>query len=56
MFENKTKSVTVSSTNYRWTDGSVDTMVINDLEGEEEEIQGLHTIKFGFNCKLTVSA
>ena len=55
LFDNKTKSTTVDATTYTWIDGSADSMEINELVGVEEEIEGLHTIKINFNCKLTIS-
>tara|TARA_Y100000593_G_scaffold85681_1_gene163094 strand:- start:3655 stop:4113 length:459 start_codon:yes stop_codon:yes gene_type:complete len=55
LFNNKTKSTTVDSTTYTWVDGSVESMGINELVGQEETIEGLHAIKIDFNCKLTVS-
>lgn len=57
LFENK--ETTTTSTNSAgtsisrsWFDGTVDSMDINDLSGDEENIEGLHSIKCNFNCKL----
>ena len=55
MFENKTTSTTVGSTTLQWSDGSVNSMVINDMDTEEEAIEGLHSIKFDFSCNITAS-
>ena len=55
IFENKTKSTTVGSTTLQWSDGSINDMVINDLDEAESEIEGLHTIKLDFSCNITAS-
>ena len=55
MFENKTTSTTVGSTSLQWSDGSVNSMAINDLNDEEDAIEGLHSIKFDFSCNITAS-
>ena len=55
IFENKTKSTTVGSTTLQWADGSINDMVINDLDEAESEIEGLHTIKLDFSCNITAS-
>ena len=55
MFENKTTSTTVGSTTLQWSDGSVNNMVINDLDDEEEAIEGLHSVILDFSCNITAS-
>ena len=55
MFENKTTSTTVGSTTLNWSDGSVNSMVINDLDDDESAIEGLHSVKFDFSCNITAS-
>ena len=55
IFENKTKKTTVGSTTLQWSDGSIENMIINDLDDEESEIEGLHTIKMEFSCNITAS-
>ena len=55
IFENKTKKTTVGSTTLQWSDGSINDMVINDLDEAESEIEGLHTIKLDFSCNITAS-
>ena len=55
IFENKTKKTTVGSTTLQWADASIENMIINDLDDEESEIEGLHTIKMEFSCNITAS-
>ena len=55
IFENKTKKTTVGSTTLQWADASIENMIINDLDDEESEIEGLHTIKLQFSCNITAS-
>ena len=55
IFENKTKKTTVGSTTLQWSDGSINDMVINDLDEAESDIEGLHTIKLDFSCNITAS-
>ena len=55
MFENKTTSTTVGSTTLQWSDGSVNSMTINDMTTAEEAIAGLHSVKFDFSCNITAS-
>tara|TARA_Y100000034_G_C6647019_1_gene283084 strand:+ start:71 stop:544 length:474 start_codon:yes stop_codon:yes gene_type:complete len=57
LFENK--ETTTTSTNSAgtsitrsWFDGTVESMNINDLTEDESAIEGLHTIKCNFTCKL----
>ena len=40
------------SVTHKFLDGRCEEMVINDFEGEEEDINGLNVCKFIFNCKL----
>ena len=55
IFENKTKKTTVGSTTLQWSDGSINDMVIGDMDEAESEIEGLHTIKLDFSCNITAS-
>ena len=55
LFENRATSTTVGSTTLQWSDGSVNNMVINDLDDEEEAIEGLHSVKLDFSCNITAS-
>ncbi len=55
IFENKTKKTTVGSTTLQWADASINDMVIGDLDGDEEDVEGLHTIKLDFSCNITAS-
>jgi hypothetical protein len=56
----KTKSTTLSSgsgsntssVTHTWIDGVCEGFTINELEGEEEEIEGLNVAKFEFSCKI----
>ena len=55
----KNKSTTVSgsgnnssSVTHKWFDGVCDEFVINEFEGEEEEIDGVNVCRFIFNCKI----
>ena len=55
----KTKSTTVtgsgnnsSAVTHIWIDGKCDEFIINEFEGEEEEIDGLNVCRFIFNCKI----
>tara|TARA_Y100000310_G_C20492068_1_gene719726 strand:- start:139 stop:612 length:474 start_codon:yes stop_codon:yes gene_type:complete len=57
LFENKTNSTTSvnsagTSITREWLGGIVDSTTINDLTTEEAAIEGLHSIKCDFNCKL----
>ena len=55
IFENKIKSTTVGSTTLQWSDASVNSMVINDLDDAEAEVEGLHSVKLDFSCNITAS-
>ena len=55
MFENRFTSVTVGSTTLQWSDGSVNSMTINEMTTAEEAISGLHSIKLDFSCNITAS-
>ena len=55
IFENKTTKTTVGSTTLQWSDASVNSMVINDLDDAEDDIEGLHSIKLDFSCNITAS-
>ena len=55
----KTNSTTVtgsgnnsSSVTHVWIDGVCEEFIINEFEGDEEEIDGLNVCKFIFNCKI----
>lgn len=55
----KTKSSTItgsgnnsSAVTHTWLDGVCDEFVINEFEGDEEEIEGLNVCRFIFNCKI----
>jgi hypothetical protein len=52
MFNNKQKSITVGSKALKWLDGTISEMVINELEADEEEIEGLNSVSFAFTCKI----
>ena len=52
LFNNKSKSTTIDSSTYTWIDGVCEGFVVNEFVGEEEEIEGLNTAKFVFNCKI----
>ena len=41
-----------SSVSHSWIDGVCDEFIINEYEGEEEEIEGLNVCRFIFNCKI----
>ena len=55
IFENKTKKTTVGSTTLQWADASINNLVIGEMDEEESEIEGLHTIKLDFSCNITAS-
>ena len=42
-----------SCVTHKWIDGVCEEITINELEGAEEEIDGLNVAKFIFNCKIT---
>ena len=42
-----------SSVTHKWLDGVCDEVIINELDEDEEEIEGLNVCKFNFSCKLT---
>ena len=55
----KNKSTTLSgsgnnasSVTHKWFDGVCEELTINEFEGEEDEIDGLHVCRFIFNCKI----
>ncbi|QDP64306.1 MAG: hypothetical protein Unbinned4139contig1000_19 [Prokaryotic dsDNA virus sp.] len=52
LFNNKSKSTTINSTTHTWIDGVCEGFAINEFVGEEEEIEGLNTVKYVFNCKI----
>ena len=52
MFNNKQKSITVGSKTLKWLDGTISEMVINELEADEEDIEGLNSVSFAFTCKI----
>ena len=35
-----------------WYDGTVESMRINEMEAEEEAVDGLWTIKYNFVCRI----
>ena len=47
---NKTKSKTIGSTTLTWINGRAEDMIVNDLEGDEEDIDGLNVAKLTFTC------
>ena len=55
----KAKSTTVTGSgnnsnavSHSWIDGKCDEFIINEFEGDEEEIEGLNVCKFIFDCKI----
>jgi hypothetical protein len=52
LFNNKSKTTTVDSTTHTWIDGVCEGYTINEFVGGEEEIEGLNTVKYEFNCKI----
>ena len=53
LFSKNNLSTTVGSTTLNYYDGVVESMIINDFVGDEEEIDGLNVCKFEFNCTLS---
>ena len=41
-----------SSVTHTWIDGKCEELIINEFEGDEEEIEGLNLCRFIFNCKI----
>ena len=52
LFNNKSKTTTVDSITHTWIDGVCEGYTINEFVGGEEEIEGLNTVKYEFNCKI----
>ena len=52
LFNNQSKSTTISTTTYTWINGICDSIEINDFEGTEDEVEGLNVARFNFNCKI----
>tara|TARA_Y100001938_G_scaffold150794_1_gene243476 strand:+ start:2636 stop:3106 length:471 start_codon:yes stop_codon:yes gene_type:complete len=52
LFNNRTKSITVSSNELTWIDGKVEEVLINDVTADEAEVEGLHTVNMTFSCKI----
>tara|TARA_Y100001963_G_C6781741_1_gene450310 strand:- start:1549 stop:2001 length:453 start_codon:yes stop_codon:yes gene_type:complete len=50
LFTNKTKETTIGSTTFKWFGGVVEEVSIDDLEDDEVEVEGLHSIKTTFEC------
>jgi hypothetical protein len=55
----KTKSTTITGSGnnsnavtHVWIDGVCDEFIINEFEGDEEEIEGLNVCRFIFDCKI----
>ena len=52
MHNNRTKSITVGSNTLTWINGTVSEVEINELEDEEQEIDGINKISLSFTCLI----
>ena len=52
LHNNTSYTKTVGSTTLSWINGKVDEIEINELEGDEGDIDGLHTAKMEFSCLI----
>ena len=50
LFNNITKSTTIGSGTKTWVNGEVSEMIINSLEEEEDQVDGLHKVTLDFSC------
>ena len=53
LFSKNYLSTTVDSTTLNYYDGVVESMIVNDFVGEEEDIEGLNVCRFEFNVTLS---
>ncbi len=53
LFSKNNLTTTVGSVTNNYYDGVVDSMVINEFQGVEDEIEGLNVCRFEFNCTLS---
>lgn len=53
LFSNKTKETTVGSTTLKWYGGVVSDTIINELDDNEEDVEGLNAIKTTFECLIS---
>ena len=53
LFSKNNLSTTVDSTTLNYYDGVVESMIINDFVGEEDDIEGLNVCRFEFNVTLS---
>lgn len=52
LFNNAHKEITVAGNSLQWLNGTVDTIGINEFDGEEEEIEGLLKSTLSFSCNV----
>ena len=53
LFSKNYVSTTFDSTTLNYYDGVVESMIVNDFVGEEEDIEGLNVCRFEFNVTLS---
>ena len=52
LFNNRVNSVTSDGNTYKYSDGQVGDITINDLTEAEEAVDGLHSATFTFSCSV----
>ena len=52
LYNNSTKSTTVGSVTMTWTSGETSEFIINEIEDDESEIDGLNKISLDFSCLI----